>query len=42
MQFEQEKGSQIAVLLVPTTVPETIEQYALRVVGWKLGRRQGG
>ena len=39
MQFEQEKGSQIAVLLVPTTVPETIEQYALRVVeAWKLGR----
>lgn len=38
--FEQRKGSQIAVLLVPTTQPETIEQYALRVVEqWKLGRK---
>jgi uncharacterized protein len=38
--FEQRKGSQIAVLLVPTTKPETIEQYSIRVVDqWKLGRR---
>jgi uncharacterized protein len=38
--FEQRKGSQIAVLIVPTTEPEAIEQYALRVVEtWKLGRR---
>jgi uncharacterized protein len=38
--FEQKKGSQIAVLLVPTTKPETIEQYSIRVVDqWKLGRR---
>ncbi len=38
-QFEQEKGSQIAILLVPTTAPEAIEQYSLRVVeAWKLGR----
>jgi uncharacterized protein len=38
--FEQEKGSQIAVLLVPTTEPETIEQYSIRVVDqWQLGRR---
>ena len=37
--FEQEKGSQIAVLLVPTTSPEAIEQYSIRVVEeWKLGR----
>ncbi len=37
--FETRKGSQIAVLLVPTTAPETIEQYSLRVVErWKLGR----
>jgi len=28
---EAEKGSQIAVLIGPTTAPETIEQYALRV-----------
>jgi uncharacterized protein len=38
--FELEKGSQIAVLLVPTTRPETIEQYSIRVVDqWQLGRR---
>ena len=29
--FESKKGSQIAVLIVPTTQPETIEQYAIRV-----------
>lgn len=39
--FEALKGSQIAVLVVPTTAPETIEQYSLRVVEqWKLGRKQ--
>ena len=39
--FEARKGSQLAVLLVPTTAPETIEQYALRVVEkWKLGRKK--
>lgn len=38
--FESQKGSQIAVLLVPTTQPETVEQYALRVAEqWKLGRK---
>jgi uncharacterized protein len=38
--FETRKGSQIAVLIVPTTEPETIEQYALRVAEqWKVGRR---
>ncbi len=38
--FEQRKGSQIAVLIVPTTEPETIEQYSMRVVeAWRLGRR---
>jgi uncharacterized protein len=38
--FEQAKGSQIAVLIVPTTEPETIEQYAIRVTDqWKLGRK---
>ena len=29
--FEALKGAQLAVRLVPTTAPETIEQYALRV-----------
>lgn len=39
-EFEQRKGSQIAVLVVPTTAPETVEQYALRVAEtWKLGRK---
>lgn len=39
--LEAQKGSQIAVLLVPTTQPETIEQYAIRVVDqWKLGRKK--
>ena len=39
--FETRKGSQIAILIVPTTVPEAIEQYALRVVEqWKLGRKK--
>lgn len=37
--FEQEKGVQISVLLLPTTQPETIEQYSLRVAEqWKPGR----
>ena len=38
--FENAKGSQIAVLIVPTVQPESVEQYALRVVeSWELGRR---
>ncbi len=38
--FEAEKGSQIAVLIVPTTKPETIEQYSIRAAEkWKLGRK---
>src|SRR5262245_49185109 len=39
-EFEARKGSQIAVLIVPTTKPESIEQYSIRVVErWKLGRK---
>jgi uncharacterized protein len=39
--FEARKGSQIAVLMVPTTAPETIEQYALRAgEEWKIGRKK--
>ena len=39
--FEQSKGSQVAVLIVPTTQPEEIEQYSIRVVEqWKLGRKK--
>ncbi len=38
--FEEKKGSQIAVLIVPTTKPEEIEQYGIRVAeAWKLGRK---
>jgi uncharacterized protein len=40
LAFEREKGAQIAVLLLATVKPETIEQYALRVVdAWKVGRQ---
>jgi uncharacterized protein len=39
--FEQQKGSQIAVLIVASTKPEEIEQYSIRVVdAWKLGREK--
>lgn len=38
--FEQKKGSQIVVLIVTTTQPEAIEQYAIRVAeAWKVGRK---
>jgi uncharacterized protein len=38
--FEARKGSQIAVLIVPTTQPEEIEQFGIRVENaWKLGRK---
>ena len=40
-EFEARKGSQVAVLIVPTTQPETIEQYSLRVAeAWKIGRKK--
>jgi uncharacterized protein len=40
-EFEARKGSQLAVLLVPTTAPEPIEQFALRVAEqWKIGRKK--
>jgi uncharacterized protein len=40
-EFEARKGSQIAVLLVPTTEPEEIEQYSIRVgEQWKTGRKK--
>jgi uncharacterized protein len=38
--LRREKGSEVAVLIVPSTKPETIEQYSIRVVeSWKLGRK---
>ncbi|CCN16239.1 putative membrane protein [Bordetella bronchiseptica MO211] len=37
--LEQRKGAQVAVLIVPSTAPETIEQYATRAFEkWKIGR----
>jgi uncharacterized protein len=39
--FEKKKGSQIAVLMVPSTKPEEIDQYSIRVVEkWKIGRKK--
>jgi uncharacterized protein len=39
--FEVRKGSQIAVLIVPTTDGEAIEQFSLRVAeAWKIGRKR--
>lgn len=38
--FEARKGTQLAILIIPSTLPEGIEQYALRVAEqWKLGRK---
>ena len=38
--FEAKKGAQLAVLIAPTTQPESIEQFGIRVVeAWKLGRK---
>ena len=39
--FEARKGSQLAVLMIASSAPEAIEQYALRVAEqWKLGRKK--
>jgi len=38
--FEQATGGQLAVLIVKTAEPETIEQYAIRVGdAWKVGKK---
>lgn len=40
-QFESRKGSQIAVLILPTTQPEDIAQYGIRLAeAWKIGREK--
>ncbi|MBN9460100.1 MAG: YgcG family protein [Burkholderiales bacterium] len=37
--LEQRKGAQLVILMVPTTAPEAIEQYGIRVAeAWKIGR----
>lgn len=41
--FEQERGTQLVVLIVATTQPEDIAAYAQRVGDtWKIGRREVG
>ena len=38
--WEQKTGNQLAVLLVPSTQPEPIEAYSIRVAdAWKIGRK---
>ncbi|MBS0395284.1 MAG: TPM domain-containing protein, partial [Proteobacteria bacterium] len=38
--FEARKGSQIVVLVLPTTAPEDIAQFGIRLAdAWKIGRR---
>jgi uncharacterized protein len=38
--FEARKGAQIAVLILPTTEPEDIAQFGVRLLeSWKLGRK---
>ncbi len=38
--LQANKGSQIAVLILPTTQPEEIEQFGIRVMdAWKVGRK---
>lgn len=41
MQFSQRAGSQVAVLLLPTTQPEDIAQFGIRLAeAWKIGREK--
>jgi uncharacterized protein len=38
--FENQRGNQVLLLVVPSTHPETIEQFSMRVVeAWKPGRK---
>lgn len=42
-EFEQRRGTQIVVLMLPTTQPEDIAAYANRVAdSWKIGRKEVG
>jgi uncharacterized protein len=42
-KVEQERGSQVVVLIVPTTQPQDIASYAQRVgEAWKIGRKDVG
>jgi uncharacterized protein len=38
--IEKEKGAQVAILLLPTTQPESIEQFGIRLAeAWRIGRK---
>lgn len=40
-QIEEIKGSQLVILIIETTEPESIEQYSIRVADqWKIGREK--
>jgi uncharacterized protein len=40
LEFEGRKGGQLALLIIPSTKPEAIEQYSIRVAdAWKIGRK---
>jgi len=40
-ELEAEKGSQLAVLILPTTQPEDIAQFGIRLAdAWKIGRKK--
>ncbi|CAG7856286.1 hypothetical protein MCAMS1_00709 [biofilm metagenome] len=40
LDFEKKKGSQIAVLIVPTTQPEDIAEFGIKVADlWRIGRK---
>ena len=39
--YEERKGTQLAILMIKTTAPESIEQYSIRVADqWKVGRKK--
>jgi len=39
--IERQRGAQVVVLMVPSTQPEAIEQYSIRVAeAWRIGRGQ--
>lgn len=43
LAFEQTKGSQIAILILPTTQPDDIAQFTIRLAdAWKIGRKSVG
>jgi uncharacterized protein len=38
--LEKDKGAQIAIVMLPTTQPEAIEQFSIRLAdAWKIGRK---